>query len=147
MSTTVRTLLERKGYDVATIPGDRSVADAVALLAEHDIGALVVSDDGATVAGVLSERDVLRQLARMGAESLQRRVAEICTKEVTTCGLASTTDELSELMTGGRFRHVPVVDEGRLVGVVSIGDVVKSRITELETTKEQLEQYVTGSSY
>ncbi len=147
MGTRVRTLLEGKGRDVLSIASDRTLNDAVAVLSEKNVGALVVTDDGEHLAGILSERDILRRLARSGAACLDQKVADVMTTEVTTCDYEVTTDELMRMMTEGRFRHVPVIEDGVIVGLVSIGDVVKSRMNELETATEQLEQYVTGTSY
>lgn len=147
MSTRVSTILDRKGGDVATIAPDATLADAATALAEHGIGALVVSSDGHRIQGILSERDIVRQLARAGADCLQERIETAMTAEVTTCSRATTADELMDTMTSSRIRHVPVVEDDDLVGIVSIGDVVKSRILELETETSSLQEYVTGSSY
>ncbi len=126
---------------VITVPPDASIADLVALMGEHDLGAVVVSSDGAQVEGIVSERDVVRNL-RTTPDLMQRPVAEIMTVQVQVC---SPTDRLSQLarqMTDHRVRHVPVIDDGRLVGLVSIGDVVKTRIEQLEFERDQLGQYV-----
>jgi CBS domain-containing protein len=147
MSVHVAVILNRKGIDVATISPDATVADAVRALTEHRIGALVVSDDGRTVVGMLSERDVVRWLASDGAAALGRSVAEIMTTEVITCGRQTSADELMSTMTQRRIRHIPVLEEGELAGLVSIGDVVKSRMDDLETQTESLEAYITGTSY
>jgi CBS domain-containing protein len=136
-------ILGQKGPEVATVSSDASVADAVAELRAHGIGALVVSDDGSTIAGILSERDVVRALAAQGAALLEARVADVMTATVLTCGAETTINELMALMTERRIRHVPVVADGALVGIVSIGDVVKSRVHELETDAEQLAGYIT----
>ena len=145
MSTKVSDIVERKGRTVATVPPQATVGEAAALLAEHGIGALVVSSDGRDVAGLLSERDIVRRLADMGASILDTKVAEVMTSDVVTCTWESTTDELAALMTERRFRHVPVVDEGVLVAIVSIGDIVKSRMDDLAFEADQLQSYVTGS--
>lgn len=135
-------ILHRKGREVATIAADATVADAVALLGERNIGALVVTD-GDRIAGILSERDVVRALAgRAGV--LDQVVSDLMTTDVTTCGPRATVDELMRLMTDRRVRHIPVVDEGALVGIVSIGDVVKSRIDELQTETETLHDYLSS---
>lgn len=135
-------ILDRKGRSVATVAPTATVADAVAELDRHGVGALVVSADGTTVAGILSERDVVRHLARAGADALTTSVADIMKAEVATCDGHTDTEGLMSTMTEGRFRHVPVVDGGRLVGIVSIGDVVKVRIDELATEREQLVGYI-----
>jgi len=127
--------------DVVTMPPDAGVRDLLGVLAEHNIGALVVSTDGVRVEGIVSERDVVRRL-HQDESVLDRPVSAIMSAEVHTCGPSSTVDELMAVMTRGRFRHVPVVDGDRLVGIVSIGDVVKSRMSELEFERDQLDTYV-----
>lgn len=145
VSVPVSLILDRKGHEVATISGGVPVADAVASLVDEGIGALVVLDDGGEVTGILSERDVVRAVAE-GPGALERSVAEVMTRPVTTCTPETRTTELATTMTEGRIRHLPVLEEGRLVGIVSIGDVVKSRIDELSTQAESLERYVTGTA-
>lgn len=145
MPNKVRTIIGRKGADVATVSPTATLADAVALLAEHRIGALIVSRDGETIEGILSERDIVRQLAASGADTLPSSVEDVMTREVATCTWDTSTDELMVLMTEGRFRHVPVVEDGALVAIVSIGDVVKARMEELTLETDQLQAYVTGS--
>lgn len=147
MATTIAEILNRKGRDVVTIGSDRPLRDALHLLEERGIGALVVSDDGSSVDGIISERDVVRVLARAGAESLDHAVSAIMTAQVETCHENATVDEVMGVMTESRFRHLPVVEDGRLGGIISIGDVVKSRMIELELQTENLQNYVTGSSY
>jgi CBS domain-containing protein len=143
VSVTIERVLRDKGAEVATITSDEHVGEAVRRLAERNIGAIVVVD-GAVVVGVLSERDVVRRLA-VDPDVLALTVSDVMTSPVTTCGLDATTDELMHLMTERRFRHVPVVADDRLVGIVSIGDVVKRRIDELATQTEQLTDYVAGT--
>lgn len=135
-------LLRSKGDDVATIERSATVGAVVAALAEHRVGALVVSDDGKHVDGIVSERDVVRALAEHGTALLDHEVATIMTTQVATCDLSTTVDELSSLMTEGRYRHVPVVVDGTLAGIVSIGDVVKSHIRDLEQEKATLHEYI-----
>jgi len=139
-------VLRSKGATVVTVTPDMTVRDLVAMLAEHRIGATVVSADGGTVGGIVSERDVVRALAARGAAVLSERVADIMTAEVQTCKPDASVNDLMRTMTEGRFRHVPVVVEGRLSGIVSIGDVVKTRIGELETERESLERYISSGS-
>lgn len=127
---------------VYTITPDASIAELIRLLAEYNVGALVVSTDGATVAGIVSERDVVRLLHR-DADALADPVSSIMTADVTTCDRRSSVDDLMRIMTDHRIRHVPVVDDERLVGLVSIGDIVKSRIGQLEFERQQLESYIT----
>ncbi len=138
----VTELLASKGHDVATISKERSVADAVAILKEHAIGALVVTGANAPLVGIISERDVVRALAIHADQALTLRVSDLMTADVTTCGLSTTVTELMGLMTAQRVRHIPVVDESQLVGMVSIGDVVKARLQELEHDKQELLEYV-----
>jgi CBS domain-containing protein len=143
VATTIRRILKDKGADVLTISSDEHVGEAVRRLADRNVGAVVVVD-GSTVVGVLSERDVVRQLA-VAPDVLNLPVGDVMTSPVATCGLDTTGDELMRLMTERRFRHVPVLDDDRLVGIVSIGDVVKHRIDELATQTERLTEYVAGS--
>ena len=135
----IRQLLRRKGNDlgseVATVPPDASVRDALAVLAARGIGALVVSTDGRRVEGVISERDVARGLHEHGAGLLGAPVADVMTAEVHSCRPDVSVHELARLMTDRRVRHVPVVEDGVLVGIVSIGDVVKARLDELEVER------------
>jgi CBS domain-containing protein len=145
MGTRVRQLIGHKGDEVVTIRPASTLAEAVGLLTRHGIGALVVSDDGHRVSGVLSERDVVRHLAVEGAQALALSVDQVMTTSVATCGWETTTDELVVLMTERRFRHVPVVDGGGLAGIVSIGDVVRARMDDLVAERDDLQAYVAGS--
>ncbi len=138
----INSILNHKGDDVATVAPDTTVADALGSLADHGIGALVVSDDGRTVEGIISERDITRSLADNGPETLEFLVSDLMTREVITCCLEDTVHELMRIMTEGRIRHVPVVEEQRLVGVVSIGDMVKHRLGELEEENDTLHDYI-----
>jgi CBS domain-containing protein len=135
-------LLRHKGSDVATVPPGISVAGLLEDLARHNVGAMVVCDEGGTVVGIVSERDVVRKLHERGADLLHAPVSEIMTTSVVTCEPTETVDSLASIMTERRIRHMPVVADGRLVGIVSIGDVVKSRIQQLESDREQLESYI-----
>lgn len=141
----VSSILSRKGREVVTITPDATVSAAVDLLTEHNIGALVVSRDGRTVEGIVSERDLVRQLSASGAEALGWSVRDVMTAEVMTCTGETTVDELMATMTERRIRHIPVVEGGILIGLVSIGDVVKCRVVELEVETQALSDYVTGS--
>ena len=138
----IRQLLRRKGGDVATVPPDLSVRDALAVLAGRGIGALVVSSDGRRVEGIVSERDVARGLHEHGAELLDRPVSPVMTSPVHTCVPTADIRELAQTMTDNRVRHVPVVADGRMVGIVSIGDVVKARLDELEAERAALVDYI-----
>lgn len=128
---------------VVTIEPTGTVADVAALLAEHNIGALPVVHDG-NLEGVVSERDIVRHLAMTGAEVLDRPVADLMTRDVVTCSSGDSLDSIAETMTARRIRHMPVLDGDRLIGIVSIGDVVLSRIRQLEQDRGQLEQYIAG---
>ena len=135
-------VLRTKGSAVATIDPDVPVTDLLRSLAENNVGAIVVaSPDG--VVGIVSERDVVRRLHESGADLLALPVSSIMTTDVFTCSPSDTVDSLTVVMTERRFRHVPVVSDGRLVGIVSIGDVVKSRIGQLEESQDQLQAYIT----
>ncbi|MFG2001268.1 CBS domain-containing protein [Spirillospora sp. NPDC048911] len=138
----IRDILRRKGNAVATVRPDATVRELLATLAEHNIGAAVVSPDGETIAGIASERDVVRRLHEHGARLLDRPVAEIMTERVRTCEPETDVHDLRTTMTEHRIRHIPVVVDGRLAGLVSIGDVVKSAIDELESEREHLVDYI-----
>jgi CBS domain-containing protein len=135
-------VLRSKGASVATITPETSVSGLLTELAVHNIGAMVVvSPDG--LVGIVSERDVVRKLHEHGASLLTLPVSEIMTTFVATCAPSDTVDHLSALMTNKRVRHIPVLENERLVGIVSIGDVVKQRMQELETEQRQLQDYIT----
>jgi len=137
------TIIAAKGDFVATIQPDATIADLVAMLAEHSVGALVVSADGRTITGIVSERDVVRAMSH-GADVLSKPVASIMTTHVFCASPDGHVDELMHLMTEKRVRHIPVTDpDGVLLGIVSIGDVVKSRLGELEGERAALLEYVT----
>jgi CBS domain-containing protein len=140
----VETILRDKGDWVATIRPDATIADAVAMLNRERIGALVVSADGAEVAGMLSERDIVIALGRRGEDLLSRPVDEIMTRNVVTCEPGDTVGELMSEMTNRRIRHLPVVADGRLRGIVSIGDVVKNRLDEVEFEASSLRSFIAG---
>ncbi len=135
-------VLRGKGGAVVTINSDATVAELLAGLAEHNIGAMVVAGpDG--IKGIVSERDVVRQLHNHGASVLSQPVDKIMTSVVSSCSKEDTVDSLTLLMTENRVRHVPVLENGKLIGIVSIGDVVKTRMQELESEHEQLQSYIT----
>lgn len=137
------TIIAAKGGFVATIQPDATVSDLVAMLAEHGVGALVVSADGRTITGIVSERDVVRAMAH-GGEALTRPVASIMTAHVFCAPPEAHVDELMHVMTDKHVRHIPVTDsDGVLLGIVSIGDVVKSRLSELEGERAALLEYIT----
>lgn len=136
-------VLRSKGGDVVTASPDDSVTDLLTLLAEHRIGAVVVSSGDGTVDGIVSERDVVRHLQRSGTGVLEEPVRTIMTANVHTCTAQEEVSDLESRMTERRIRHVPVVEDGRLVAIVSIGDVVKYRIRDLAAERDQLEAYIT----
>ncbi len=137
-------IIASKGEFVATVGPDATVRELVDALAEHRVGALVVSTDGRTIEGIVSERDVVRTLQSRGVDVLAASVREIMTAQVQCAPPTATTEDLMVVMTERRVRHVPVVDDaGKLLGIVSIGDVVKSRMGELEGEREALVQYIT----
>lgn len=139
---TVAGLLEAKGRGVVTTPATVSLAEAIDTLARHKIGALVVVDDAGRIAGIVSERDIVRALARAGARALDEQVDAVMTRKVMTCVESETINDVMARMTRGRFRHLPVVDRDRLGGIVSIGDVVKARIEEVEREADDMRAYI-----
>lgn len=148
MAQTVETIINRKGREVVTISPAATLGQAAALLAQHNVGAVVVSRDGSAVDGILSERDIVRRFAADdGVGTASVPVSQTMTADVHVAQPTTTVDELMQVMTTHRIRHVPVVEGGGLVGIVSIGDVVKNRIDDLETQAESLREYVTGTSY
>jgi CBS domain-containing protein len=141
----VQSILSAKGSSVATIVPSASLGDATASLRDHGVGALVVSTDGSTIDGILSERDVVRALAAHGGSTLGRDVTSAMSGNVVTCGMADSVDVLMAMMTERRIRHLPVCDDdGALVGIISIGDVVKARLAQLKTENDQLYDYIQG---
>jgi CBS domain-containing protein len=139
----IRNVLTSKPAGVLTVEPDTGLPDLLAALAERGVGAAVVVDGGAVV-GMVSERDVVRHLHRRGTDLLGDTVEAIMTGPVTTCGPDDEVDALAGVMTEKRIRHIPVVEDGKLTGIVSIGDVVKTRLDELEAHREQLEAYING---
>lgn len=139
----VETMLKRKGADVFTIEPDTSIADAIHLLKEKRVGALVVSEDGQHLAGIISERDIVHHMAEKGAALLDSRVRDLMTHDVRTCEFADTAREVLAVMTDRRIRHLPVVENGRLCGLISIGDAVKIRLDEATAEAEALREYIT----
>lgn len=137
-------ILKGKGHEVATVPPDAVVLDVVADLKARRIGAVVAVDAAGRIAGILSERDIVHALADHGADLGRLKVSDLMTKDVTTCEPGHDVNHVMREMTRGRFRHVPVVEGGKLVGLVSIGDAVKARIEELEHEREALESYIRG---
>jgi CBS domain-containing protein len=136
-------VLRGKGTGVATVAPSATVAELIGTLASYNVGALPVIDGGELI-GIVSERDVVRRLHAAGASLLTQRVTDIMTAGVTTCSPGDQVADLAKIMTTGRFRHLPVLENGALVGIVSIGDLVKARIDLLESEREQLQSYIAG---
>lgn len=141
----VQTILGAKGTAVYTITADASLADAVVTLRDRGVGSLVVSNDGRSIDGIISERDVVRAMAAHGGAALGRQVSSAMSTDVITCTTDDSVDSLMASMTTRRIRHLPVADgEGKLGGLVSIGDVVKARLGQLESENEHLVNYIQG---
>lgn len=139
---TVRSILDEKGYDVVTLEPTASLVDAVQLLGSRRIGAAVVIDANRRIVGILSERDIVRVIGERGAGALDLSVADVMTTKVSTCSETATINDVMEVMTRGRFRHLPVESGGKLAGIISIGDVVKRRIEDVEREAEQIREYI-----
>jgi len=139
---TVAAILAEKGRDVVTTRAATSVAEAVDVLARHKIGALVVVDGAERIVGIVSERDIVAAMARSGAEALASPVGSVMTRTVLTCSEDETINDVMTRMTRGRFRHLPVAANGRLAGIISIGDVVKARIEQVEREAEEMRAYI-----
>ena len=141
----VQAILKSKpSQDIITISPESPVSEAVSLLSAKRIGTVVVSDNGTTPDGVLSERDIVRELGRRGSACLKELVGDMMTKSPVTCTPEDTADKVLAVMTDGRFRHMPVMDNDRMVGVISIGDVVKARLDELSHEKDALQDMIMG---
>src|SRR5262245_22872319 len=138
----VKTILSTKGNEVVTTGPSATLEEAIAILAKHRIGAVVILGAEQRVIGILSERDIVRALSERGAAALKEPLAQTMTRIVVTCGESDTISEIMERMTRGRFRHLPVLEEDRLIGIISIGDVVKQRLGEMEQESEQLRDYI-----
>lgn len=138
----VKAILDAKGHDVQTLGPNEKLSEAVRLLAEHRIGALVITNGDRQIVGILSERDIVRALARGGHDALEGTVRNVMTPKVKICNELHTVNQVMEIMTQGRFRHLPVEKDGQLDGIVSIGDVVKARIEEVEREAEQIKEYI-----
>jgi|SRR3954465_3693047 CBS domain-containing protein len=140
----VAAVIKRKGSGVISITPDRTIADATNLLTENRIGAVLVMDGTEGIRGIISERDIIRALSKYGADALSHTVGSLMTREVQQCSPNDTIAEVMTTMTTRRFRHLPVVDGGKLLGMISIGDVVKQRLDDTELEVETLRGYVTG---
>ncbi len=140
----VSRILQRKSGDIASVDPERSIPDVVAMLCQRDIGAVLVLDAEGQMVGIVSERDIVRALDEHGPDLSGLRASDLMTREVTHCDPGHDINDIMRHMTEGRFRHMPVLDDGRLVGVISIGDAVRARIEELEREREALQNYIAG---
>ncbi|WP_377838504.1 CBS domain-containing protein [Bosea sp. UC22_33] len=138
----VEQLLSGKGHDVISVQPHRTLAEAIRTLSEKRIGAVVVMGADGALVGILSERDIIRALGELGPGALESAVSRSMTSKVVTCRPQTSVDELMEIMTMGRFRHVPVVESGRVTGIVSIGDVVKHRVAAIEAESKAMRDYI-----
>src|ERR1044071_6997598 len=141
----VQQILQSKGRDVVTITSDATLSEAARELARHRIGALIVKNDDGSILGVISERDIVRAVSEASVFALPKPVSAYMTRSVATCREDDTVDSLMETMTEGRFRHLPGVDNDRIVGIVSIGDVVKTRIAETVQEANTLREYIAAA--
>jgi CBS domain-containing protein len=137
-------LNSKPSQDISTIASDSSVTDAISIMAARRFGALIVTDDGETVAGMFSERDIVRELGKRGTTCLSDCVADIMTRDVKHCTKEETADVVLQRMTNGRFRHMPVLEDGKLVGLISIGDAVHARLLEMSMENQALEGMIKG---
>jgi len=138
---TVRSILDSKGHQVLSVEPDAKLAAAIKILGEKKIGAVLVMSEGG-IEGILSERDIVRALSERGAGVLDESVSAVMTRKVVSCRESDTVAGIMEMMTLGKFRHLPVVEEGKVVGLISIGDIVKRRVQEYETEQEALRDYI-----
>ena len=138
---TVRAILDTKGHQIESVEPDARLSAAIKILAERKIGAVLVMSQG-RVEGILSERDIVRVIGERGAAALDEPVSAVMTRKVVSCKQADTVAAIMEMMTSGKFRHLPVVEDGRVVGLISIGDIVKWRVGEYEAEQEALREYI-----
>lgn len=138
----VKEILSVKGRDVVTIEPHANVGSAAKILAERRIGAVVVTGAGGRIVGILSERDIVQVIALRGMAALEMPISEVMTRKVSTCNPSDTISSIMERMTAGKFRHVPVVEQGQIAGIISIGDVVKHRLMEMEHEQAALRDYI-----
>jgi CBS domain-containing protein len=138
---TVRAILDSKGHDVLSVDPDTKLSAAIKLLGERRIGAVLVMNQG-HLEGILSERDIVRVLGERGARVIEEPVSAVMTRKVVSCRQSDTVAGIMEMMTLGKFRHLPVVEEGKVVGLISIGDIVKRRVHEFEAEQEALREYI-----
>jgi CBS domain-containing protein len=138
---TVRSILDSKGHNITSVPPDVTLTDAIRMLGERKIGAVLVMKEG-RIEGILSERDIVRVLGERGAGALAEPVSAVMTRKVVSCRPSDTVAGIMEMMTLGKFRHLPVLEDGRVVGLISIGDIVKHRVQEYEAEQEALRDYI-----
>lgn len=138
----VKTILAAKGGDIYTIEPTATLAAAAKLLSAHKIGVVIIRGAGGRLSGILSERDIVRAVSEHGAEALTVPVGQVMTRNVTTCGEDDSIADIMERMTTGKFRHVPVLKNGKLIGLISIGDVVKQRVEEIERDADAMREYI-----
>src|SRR6266481_3584479 len=138
---TVRTILDTKGHQIESVEPEAKLATAIKILGERKIGAVMVMSQGG-VEGILSERDIVRVLGERGAAVLEEPVSAVMTRKVVSCKQADTVSAIMEMMTSGKFRHLPVIEDGKVVGLISIGDIVKWRVREYEMEQEALREYI-----
>ena len=138
---TVRAILDTKGHQIESVEPDARLSAAIKTLAERKIGAVLVMSQG-RIEGILSERDIVRAVGERGAAVLEEPISAVMTRKVVSCKQADTVAAIMEMMTSGKFRHLPVVEEGRVVGLISIGDIVKWRVREYEAEQEALREYI-----
>ena len=137
-------LKSKSGSGVQSVPADTKISEVASLLAKHRIGTVVVSEDGNSADGILSERDIVRELAKSGSGCLERSVGEYMTRKLVTCTPQNSSEDVLQQMTEGRFRHMPVIEGGVMVGLISIGDVVKAQLSQLAMEKDALEGMIMG---
>lgn len=139
----VATMLERKGRDIITVSAQSTLSQAISVLTERGIGAVVVLDDDGSLAGILSERDIIQRLAKHGADAMEMKVDDCMTRNVITCREDDSVNGIMTMMNNGRFRHMPVVDkDNKMVGLISVGDVVKNRMEEVMRDTEDMKRYI-----
>ena len=138
---TVRAILDTKGHQIQSVEPDAKLSAAIKILADRKIGAVLVMSKG-RIEGILSERDIVRVLGDRGANVLEEPVSAVMTRKVISCRQSDTVSAIMEMMTTGKFRHLPVIDSGKVVGLISIGDIVKWRVREFETEQEALQNYI-----
>jgi CBS domain-containing protein len=141
---TVAAILRHKGHDVVSVLPTATIGEVVQVLATRRIGAVIVADDGAYPLGIVTERDIVNSLAANGVRTIEMSAGQLMTRTIRTATPGTTVSEAMTMMTAGRFRHLPVVDHGELVGIISIGDVVKARIMQQEHEVDSLKAYVSG---